>query len=350
MNPPMTPPVVLTIAGSDSGGGAGIQADLKVFAALRGYGVSVVTAVTAQNTRGVTDVFPVPGPVVAGQLDAVLEDLPPVAVKVGMLATVEAAEAVAARAEAGDLPNLVLDPVLASSSGRRLGIVAAIERLLPYATVATPNRAEASALLGWQVINTADMTAAARQLADAGPEHVVVTGGDAILADGMPATRPAGHGVAGDGMAGHGIAGAGMAGHGVGGDGMAGRGVAGDGPAGEVAAGDRTPGGRPAGETTAGDGAAGDGAAGDGVATAAVDAVYGGSGARLLIYPRLCTPNTHGTGCTFSSAIAARLACGDAPPDAIDFAKAYVVRALTGAQRWRLGTGHGPLDHFGWNH
>lgn len=271
----MTPPVVMTIAGSDSGGGAGIQADLKVFAALRTYGVSVVTAVTAQNTVSVTDVFPIPGTVVAGQLGAVLDDLPPAAVKVGMLATVEAAEAVTAKARAGALPNVVLDPVLASSSGRRLGAVAAIERLLPYATVVTPNREEASALLGWQVTSTADMTAAAGQLASGGPEYVVVTGGD-----------------------------------------MA----------------------------TGGSGAAGGGA------DVAVDAVWNGSGARLVAYPRVSTRNTHGTGCTFSSAIAARLACGDAPPDAIAFAKAYVVRALTGARRWRLGAGHGPLDHFGWNH
>jgi hydroxymethylpyrimidine kinase/phosphomethylpyrimidine kinase len=255
----------MTIAGSDSGAGAGIQADLKTFAALDVYGVSVVTAVTAQNTRAVLDVFPMPGNVVAVQLGAVLEDLPVSAVKVGMLASAEAAATVAARARAGALPNLVLDPVLHSSSGHRLGVVAAIERLLPYATVVTPNRDEASALLGWQVATPADMAGAAAQLASAGPKHVVVTGGDLVTGD------------------------------------------------------------------------------------EAVDALWAESGARFLRYPRIATRNTHGTGCTFSAAIAARLALGDEPADAITYAKQYVARALTGARDWEIGGGRGPLDHFGWS-
>jgi hydroxymethylpyrimidine kinase/phosphomethylpyrimidine kinase len=260
----MTPPVVMTIAGSDSGAGAGIQADLKVFAALRTYGVSVVTAVTAQNTRGVNDVYPLPGTVVAAQLGAVVDDIHVAAAKVGMLATAEIAAAVAARARAGALPNLVLDPVLESSSGRRLGVVAAIERLLPYATVVTPNREEASALVGWSVATPTDMAGAASQLAAAGPKYVVVTGGDLVT---------------------------------------------------------------------------------EGVS---VDAVWTEGGARLVEHPRVATRNTHGTGCTFSAAIAARLALGDDPPAAIAFAKQYVAQALTGAREWRVGAGRGPLDHFGW--
>jgi hydroxymethylpyrimidine/phosphomethylpyrimidine kinase len=260
----MTPPVVMTIAGSDSGAGAGIQADLKVFAALQTYGVSVVTAITAQNTRGVNDVYPLPGTVVGGQLSAVLDDIRVSAAKVGMLATAETAGAVAARARAGALPNLVLDPVLASSSGRRLGVVAAIERLLPFATVVTPNREEASALLGWTVATPTDMAGAAGQLAAAGPKCVVVTGGD-------------------------------------------------------MATGEES-----------------------------VDAIWTDSGVRMLQHPRIVSRNTHGTGCTFSAAIAARLALGDDPPAAIAFAKQYVVRALTGARDWRVGAGRGPLDHFGW--
>lgn len=264
----MTPPVVLTIAGSDSGGGAGVQADLKVFAALRAYGVCVVTAVTAQNTRTVAGVHPLPGPVVAGQLDAVLGDFTVAAVKVGLLPGADAAVEVAARARDGELPHLVVDPVLVSSSGHRLGAVDAIERLLPYAAVVTPNAAEAAALLGRPVTTPADLAAAAEQLASAGPKCVVVTGGDL------------------------------------------------------------------AGEDSGG--------------SDSVDALWTPGGARLLRGPRLATRNTHGTGCTFSAAIAVRLALGDPPPAAVEFAKRYVGRALAGARHWRLGAGRGPLDHFGW--
>src|SRR5918993_5778867 len=179
----MTPLAVLTVSGSDSSAGSGVQGDLKVFAAMRLYGTAVVTAVTTQNTRGVQDVFPMPGTVVAGQLGAVLDDMPISAVKVGMLATAEAAAAVTAKARAGALPNLVIDPVLSSSTGRRTGVSTAIERLLPYAVVATPNREEASALVGWQVATPADMAGAAAQLASNGPKYVVVTGGDMVAGE-----------------------------------------------------------------------------------------------------------------------------------------------------------------------
>lgn len=262
----MTPPVVLTIAGSDSGGGAGIQADLKVFAALRAYGASAITAVTAQNTRGVHDVYALPRTVVDAQLDAVLNDMPVAAVKTGMLATADVAAVVASRARAGLLPNLVVDPVLTSSSGRRLGVVKALERLLPYALVATPNRDEASALLGWQVATPADMAGAAAQIASNGPKYVVVTGGDMV--------------------------------------------------------------------STGED---------------ALDALWTASGAKFLTYPRVTTRNTHGTGCAFSAAIAARLALGDDVPAALTFAKQYVAQGLTGGRDWKLGNGVGPLDHFGWS-
>jgi hydroxymethylpyrimidine kinase/phosphomethylpyrimidine kinase len=259
-------PVVLTVGGSDSSAGGGIQADLKVFAALRTYGVSVVTAVTAQNTRTLADVYPMPGNVVAVQINTVLDDMAASAAKVGMMATAEVAAAVAAKARAGALPNLVLDPVLESSSGRRIGLVAAIERMLPYATVVTPNREEASALLGWQVVTPADMAGAAGQLASGGARYVVVTGGDMTVGD------------------------------------------------------------------------------------EAVDAVWTEAGARFLRYPRIVTRNSYGSGCSFSAAIAARLALGDEPPHAIAFAKRYVARALTGARDWEVGAGHGPIDHFGWRH
>jgi hydroxymethylpyrimidine kinase/phosphomethylpyrimidine kinase len=179
----MTPLAVLTVSGSDSSAGSGVQGDLKVFAAMRIYGTAVVTAVTSQNTRGVHDVFPMPGTVVAGQLGAVLDDMPISAVKVGMLATAEAAAAVTAKARSGLLPNLVIDPVLSASTGRRTGVSTAIERLLPYAVVATPNREEASALVGWQVATPADMAGAAAQLASNGPKYVVVTGGDMVAGE-----------------------------------------------------------------------------------------------------------------------------------------------------------------------
>jgi hydroxymethylpyrimidine kinase/phosphomethylpyrimidine kinase len=257
----MTPPVVLTIAGSDPSAGAGIQADLKTFAAHRVYGTSVVTAVTAQNSLGVEEVYAVPASLVGSQLSAVLDDFPVAAVKVGMLATAEIAGVIAARARAGALPNLVLDPVLLSSSGFRLGVTAAVKRLLPFATVVTPNLDEASALVGWQVATPADMAAAAGQLAAAGARFVVVTGGDA--------------------------------------------------------AGDE-----------------------------AVDALWTNGGTRFLHAPRVTTRNTHGTGCTFSSAVAARLALGDPVPDALMGAKAYVSQALRNAVDWKLGGGSGPLNHL----
>jgi len=179
----MTPLAVLAIGGSDSSGGSGLQADLKVFAAMRLYGTSVATSVTAQNTRGVQDVFELPGNVVSAQLSAVLDDISITAVKVGMLATAEAAAAVTAKARSGALPNLVVDPVLSAAAGRRRGVVSALERLLPYATVVTPNREEASALVDWQVSTPADMAGAAAQIASNGPKFVVVTGGDMVAGD-----------------------------------------------------------------------------------------------------------------------------------------------------------------------
>ncbi|SCL13872.1 bifunctional hydroxymethylpyrimidine kinase/phosphomethylpyrimidine kinase [Micromonospora inyonensis] len=261
----MTPTTVLTVAGSDSGGGAGIQADLKVFAALGAYGTSVVTAVTAQNTRGVDAVLPMPPRTVAEQLDSVLGDFRVRAVKTGMLGTPAVADAVAGAARAGRLPNLVVDPVLVATSGHRLGVVEAVERLLPYALVATPNRAEAEALTGAPVTTVGEMVAAAGALAAGGPAYVVVTGGD-VDADGE-----------------------------------------------------------------------------------AVDVLVGGGTTTVLRAPRVDTRHHHGTGCSFSAAIAVRLAAGDAVPTAVATAKEYVTRALTGARDWELGAGRGPLDHFGWS-
>lgn len=261
----MTPTTVLTIAGSDSGAGAGIQADLKVFAALGAYGTSVLTAVTAQNTRGVDAVLPLPPRTVTDQLDSVLVDFTVRAVKTGMLGSPAVAEAVAHAAKEGRLPHLVVDPVLVATSGHTLGVVEAVERLLPYAEVATPNCAEAAALTGRPVSTVEEMVTAAQALATGGPAFVVVTGGD-VDADGE-----------------------------------------------------------------------------------AVDVLCGGGTTTLLRAPRVPTRNNHGTGCSFSAAVAVRLALGDPVPVAVGTAKEYVTWALTGGRDWNLGAGSGPLDHFGWS-
>lgn len=179
----MTPPVALTIAGSDSGGGAGVQADLKAFAALGVYGTSAVTALTAQNTRGVLGVHPVPAAFVLAQVEAVLGDFQVRSVKTGMLGTTEVVAAVAGLAAAGRLPRLVVDPVMVASSGDRLlertAEQAYVQLLLPHADVLTPNLLEAQALLGSDICTLADQRDAARALGALGPRAVVVKGGHA---------------------------------------------------------------------------------------------------------------------------------------------------------------------------
>ncbi|GGM85184.1 bifunctional hydroxymethylpyrimidine kinase/phosphomethylpyrimidine kinase [Dactylosporangium sucinum] len=175
----MNPVVALTIAGSDSGGGAGIQADLKTFAAHRVFGTSAITALTAQNTVGVRGISAVPAAFVGEQLDAVLADLPVAAVKTGMLATPETVALVASFAPR--LPGLVVDPVLVASSGDRLFTADAerayLDLLFPHATVVTPNLREAAVLLGRAVTDVDDAVKAAEDLAAYGPECVVVKGG-----------------------------------------------------------------------------------------------------------------------------------------------------------------------------
>ncbi|MFI7598494.1 bifunctional hydroxymethylpyrimidine kinase/phosphomethylpyrimidine kinase [Actinoplanes sp. NPDC049681] len=251
----MTPAVVLTIAGSDSGGGAGIQADLKTFAALGTYGVSVVTAITAQNTLGVTAIHSVPADIVAAQLDAVLDDFEVAAVKVGMVGDPAVAAVLAARAP--ELPNLVVDPVLVATSGSRLSGVAAVAPLIPYPRVLTPNRHEAGALLEARVETAEEMARAAAALVARGPEAVVVTGSEL-----------------------------------------------------------------------------------------AVDVLHTGGRTEMVRGEPVPTANNHGSGCTFSSAIAARLALGDDIAAAVGNAKSYVARALAGGRDWKLGAGPGPLHHF----
>ena len=184
----MSPPVTLTIAGSDPSGGAGIQADLKTFAAFGVYGAAVVTALTAQNTRGVRAVMEVPASFVAQQLDAVLDDLDVAAAKTGMLASRAIVEVVAERLRARPVPFLVVDPVMVATSGDRLlaadAVEALRERLLPLAALVTPNLREAEILLGRAIATPAEMQDAARALVGLGPRAALVKGGDRRASDG----------------------------------------------------------------------------------------------------------------------------------------------------------------------
>ncbi len=261
-------PVVLTIAGSDSGGGAGIQADLKTFAALHVYGASVITAVTAQNTLGVSAIHTIPADVVAAQIASVVTDLRPSAVKIGMLSTAEIVAVVAAQLRTFLLSPVVVDPVMVAKGGDRLlapeAIQALIEELLPLATVLTPNVPEAETLLNRRIGSLEDMEHAARDLAALGPRDVVVKGGH--LSGAM-----------------------------------------------------------------------------------ATDILYDGTTKELRRYTvsRIATVHTHGTGCTFSSAIAAYLALGEPVRTAVENAKTYLTGAIANAPG--LGAGNGPVRHD-WQH
>lgn len=253
----------LTIAGSDSGGGAGIQADLKTFAAHGVYGLSVVTAVTAQNTLTVMAVAEVPEEVIALQIDAVLEDIGADAIKVGMLSAASIVETVVDRLEAWGPKNLVVDPVMVSKSGHTLlndnAVRALATKLFPLALVVTPNVFEAQVLARRSITNLGDAEEAARSIHALGPAIVVVKGGHLE-------------------------------------------------------------------------------------GTEAVDVVFDGSSIEHLSADWVDTENTHGTGCTFSSAIASRLALGTDPMTAIRQAKAYLTAALSTS--YRIGSGHSPVNHL----
>jgi hydroxymethylpyrimidine/phosphomethylpyrimidine kinase len=254
---------VMTIAGSDSGGGAGIQADLKTFAALGVYGTSVITAVTAQNTLRVTAVHEIPPEVVAAQIDAVVADIGADAVKTGMLASAPIIEVVAAKVREHRLPNLVVDPIMVAKSGapllRQEAVAILRDLLLPLATVVTPNLPEAGILVGRSLRDGDDIRRAAREIVGLGARAVVMKGG---------------HG---------------------GGD-------------------------------------------------VVVDVLFDGANFREYTAPRIDTSSTHGTGCTFASAIAAGLARGLSVEEAVAQAKEYVTAALRNAQA--IGGGHGPVHHF----
>jgi hydroxymethylpyrimidine/phosphomethylpyrimidine kinase len=258
--------IAVTIAGSDSGGGAGIQADLKTFSALGVYGASVIAALTAQNTRGVTAIHDVPASFIAAQIDAVFSDLDVGAVKIGMLSQPATIRAVADGLEKYRQDKIVLDPVMVAASGDRLLAAEAIEVLrnvlIPRALVLTPNLPEAAALLETTVAETE------AQMQEQG-EKLLALGARAVLVKG---------------------------GHGSGAE--------------------------------------------------SVDLLVTPDSVARLAAERIATRNTHGTGCTLSSAIAAGLAKGIDLAEAVREAKAYLTAAIAAADRLSIGHGHGPVHHF----
>ena len=262
----MTIPIALTIAGSDSSGGAGIQADLKTFAALGVYGASVITALTAQNTTGVRGIHRVPADFVAAQIDAVFADLDVRAVKIGMVAQLAAVEAILAGLTRWSARHVVLDPVMVATSGDRLlatdAVAALRTKLIPRAFLITPNLPEAAALLDEPLaLNEVAIESQGRRLLAMGCQAVLIKGGH-------------------------------------------GRGIE------------------------------------------SVDYLFTAGDIIALAAPRIATQNTHGTGCSLSSAVAAGLAKGDDLETAVRNAKAWVSGAIAGADRLDVGHGHGPIHHF----
>lgn len=257
---------VLTIAGSDSGGGAGIQADLKTFAARGVYGMSAITALTAQNTIGVQGVHEVPADFVAQQIDSVMTDIGADAWKSGMLANAEIIRAVADRARHYDIAHFVIDPVMVAKSGdpllREEARDALREELVPLAYVITPNHHEAQVLTGLEIRTVEDARKAAAEIYRLGARYALVKGGH------LPEAQDA------------------------------------------------------------------------------IDVLYDGERFSEFRSERIKTKNTHGTGCTFASAIAAELAKGKDMPTAIGIAKDYLTAALRAGANLRIGAGHGPPDHF----
>lgn len=254
---------VLTIAGSDSGGGAGIQADLKAMSANGVFAMSVITAITAQNTEEVTDVFELPPSIIASQLDAVFDDFEVAAVKTGMLSSTTIVEIVVKMLNLQKIATLVVDPVMVSKSGHPLlrpeAVDAVKTQLLPLAFVVTPNIHEAQQLSGVQITSLADARRAAKIIHGFGCKHVLIKGGHLL-------------------------------------------------------------------------------------SERATDLLYDGRFFNVLKGEFIETRHTHGTGCTFASALAAHLARGRSVLDAAQAAKAYVTQAIR--HGLAIGHGHGPTDHF----
>jgi hydroxymethylpyrimidine kinase / phosphomethylpyrimidine kinase / thiamine-phosphate diphosphorylase len=253
---------ILTIAGSDSGGGAGIQADLKTITVLGGYGMSAITALTAQNTVGVHGVHPVPVDFIRLQIETVLSDIGADAAKTGMLATPEIVVAVAEELKQFKVDLLVVDPVMVAKSGDALLSESARETLkktlLPMAYLVTPNLPEASVLCGFPVKDLESMKESAKVIKGMGPRHVLIKGGH--------------------------------------------------------------------------------------LEKQAVDLLFDGKGFERYEAPRLSTKNTHGTGCTYSAALATLLAQGLSVQEAVSQAKKFITRAIS--QGLAIGSGHGPTNHY----
>ncbi|MEI2383822.1 bifunctional hydroxymethylpyrimidine kinase/phosphomethylpyrimidine kinase [Breoghania sp. JC706] len=258
--------IAVTIAGSDSGGGAGTQADLKTFSALGVYGASVIAALTAQNTRRVSGIHDVPPDFVTAQIDAIYSDLDVKATKIGMLSRTDTIEVVASGLERWAVKNVVLDPVMVAASGDPLiaddAVDFLVKRLFPIVDVITPNLQEAARVLGAPLAETREeMQAQAVELKAFGPAAVLLKGG---------------HGTTGE----------------------------------------------------------------------SADLLLDDSGQHWFDAARIDTQNTHGTGCTLSSAIAAGLALGLSLAEAVRLGKDYVTAAIAAADTLRIGHGHGPVHHF----
>lgn len=255
--------IALTIAGSDSGGGAGIQADLKTFSALGVYGMSVLTSITAQNTLGVQGVHDLPADFVGLQIDSVMSDIGTDAVKTGMLSNAEIIKIIRQKIGEYRIKNLVIDPVMVAKGGDRLlredAVEALKEHLIPLAMVVTPNLSEAEVLSGIKINHIEDMKEAAQKIFKSGAKNVLIKGGHLSSYE-------------------------------------------------------------------------------------AIDVLYNGRTFREFRAERINTKNTHGTGCTLSSAIAAELAKGKKVEEAVEIAKRYITLAIKNSVT--IGHGHGPLNHL----
>ncbi len=258
-------PRILSIAGSDSGGGAGIQADLKAISACGGYAATAITAITAQNTLGVNSIHVLPAEMVEAQIEAVLEDIGADAVKLGMLPNAEIVEVVARLLTRYQIRKVVLDPVMISTSGHQLIDAQAVEairqQLFPLASLLTPNVPEAEYLTGLSVTSEADFTQVAEALQKQKVSSILLKAGH-LRQESL------------------------------------------------------------------------------------TDHLYTAQETYTYCYDRIDTPNTHGTGCTLSSAIATFWAAGCSLPEAVDRAERYLHKAILCGQSYRLGKGHGPVDHF----
>ncbi|WP_341356425.1 bifunctional hydroxymethylpyrimidine kinase/phosphomethylpyrimidine kinase [Rossellomorea sp. y25] len=259
----------LTIAGSDSGGGAGIQADLKTFQELKVYGMSAITAVTAQNTRGLQGVYPLSPEAVIEQLTSIAEDLSPQAIKTGMLVNADIISSVADFVLSRSWDMLVVDPVMIAKGGASLleeeSIYALTQLLFPLAYVITPNIPEAEALTGIDILNDVERKKAAEVLFQMGPKHVVIKGGHQSHAQSVQAT----------------------------------------------------------------------------------DILFDGKRFYEFSSPRVFTPHTHGTGCTFSAVITAQLAKGHTVYDSVQTAKQFITAAISDSLG--IGSEHGPTNHWAYH-